>query len=805
VDIRQRGFRTSGPRPSGYLPAVTRIAPNLPIHAAIPELLAALESRTEAVLQAPPGAGKTTIVPLALLDAPWRKDRKILVLEPRRLATKAAARRMASLLGEPLGKTVGYRIRGDTKVGSETRIEVVTEGILTRMLQTDPGLDGVAAVIFDEFHERSLHADLGLALTLDGRAAFRDDLRVLVMSATLDGDRVAELLGGSPIITSEGRSYPVETHYLERPRESRVEDSAAASVRQALNTTEGDILVFLPGAGEIRRTQERLGNLLSDIDVRPLFGALSFKDQDSAIRPSQRGRRKVVLATDIAETSLTIEGVRVVIDAGLSRSPLLDPASGLTRLMTRSASRASADQRRGRAGRLGPGVCFRLWTKLDQAARDDFEVPEIRRTDLTTLALELASWGVRDSGSLKWLDPPEPKALRAATGLLEHLHAVDQAGRITAFGRKMTRFPLHPRLATMLLRAETREDKVAACDLAALIEERDPFRSRTPAPTDVSLRLEALAAQRSGRPPASILGVEVNRESLQRIDAQASELKQRLRVHGRANINAAGRLLALAYPDRIAQHIRDGHFRLRNGRPVAIPKHDPLAQSPFLAVASVGSAREGHRAFLAAPITGREISEVLGGQIQETDVIEWDAESDRVSAVRRTCLGAVVLSEAPLLLPDPTSVTRTLLTEVRRRGIHTLNWDKTTRQLQNRIQFLRARDPEWPDRSDQALLDALPDWLLPYTEGASRLTDLKGLDLSESLLDGVDWKQRQELNRRAPTHLKVPSGSRIGIDYDNPAAPVVAVRLQEVFGLTETPTLDGVPVTMHLLPTDPSR
>ncbi|MFT4604123.1 MAG: ATP-dependent helicase HrpB [Rhodothermales bacterium] len=760
-------------------------------------MLAALRDRHEVVLQAPPGAGKTTLVPLSLLRAPWLKNQKIIVLEPRRLAARAAARRMAFLLGERIAETVGYRVRMDTKIGPGTQIEVVTEGILTRMIQTDPSLEGVGCVIFDEFHERSLHADLGLALTLDARSVLRDDLRLVVMSATLDGDRVAALLDDAPIVSSEGRLFPVTTQYLDRTPGPRIATTAAVAVQKALSETEGDILVFLPGVGEIRRTEEQLEGV--DADVRPLFGALSFEQQDAAIRPSE-GRRKVVLSTDIAETSLTIEGVRVVVDSGLSRGPMFDPDSGMTRLVTRSTSLASADQRRGRAGRLAPGVCYRLWTRIDHAARAAFDEPEIAQADLAPLLLELALWGIADPNALRWMDRPPASAVESARALLLQLGALDASG-ITPHGRVVARTGLHPRLAHMVAASARTGHGRLACALAALLEERDLFRGRaSEVPTDIRLRLHALLG--SGR-ERSIPGVTLDRATLRRAAERNRDLARKnlktgkQRTGGDAGIEAAGVLVALAYPDRVAQRVRDGHFRLRNGRPVQIPYDDPLSDSAFLAVATVGGGQDRHRAFLAAPLSREEIEATFSSQIEDTEVTSWDAAAERVVAVRRRFLGAVVLEESALSNPDPALTAVTLLDEIRRRGAHLFPWDKPSRQLQARLAFLQPRDPAIPDRSDGGLL--ADDQLVPFLIGMKRLTDLRKLDLGSILLNGMDWPLRQAMDRRAPTHFQVPSGSRIPIDYSNSQSPVLAVRLQEVFGLTETPLVDGIPLTMHLL------
>ncbi|HLT45673.1 MAG TPA: ATP-dependent helicase HrpB [Rubricoccaceae bacterium] len=791
----------------------------LPIEPVLPALREALAEHPAAVLQAPPGAGKTTRVPLALLDAGWLAGQKLVMLEPRRLAARAAARRMAALLGERVGETVGYRVRMDTRVGPRTRVEVVTEGVLTRMLHADPSLEGVGLVVFDEFHERSLQADLGLALTLQARQLLRPDLRLLVMSATLDGAPVARLLGDAPVVTSEGKSFPVETHYLARPVEGRIEGAVAAGVRRALAEAEGDVLAFLPGAAEIRRTEARLleGGLPDGVFVAPLYGALPAEAQDRAVAPAPAGQRKVVLATDIAETSLTIEGVRAVVDGGLARRPRFDPRSGMTGLVTVRVSRSSADQRRGRAGRTAPGVCYRLWTKAEHARLAPFAPPEILEADLAPLALDLAAWGAAPE-DLAWLDPPPPGPFAQARDLLAALGALDHAGRLTDHGRRMAGLALHPRLAHMLLRAQ---DLGLGAGVAALLGARDPLRRAGPQPPDVDLRLR-FEALRSGRAP----GHEVDRGALARIREEARHWRRRLgdgadgkggRDGGEtpdphpspSNLDQAGVLLALAYPDRIAERRAPGRFRLRNGRAARLPDHDPLADAPYLAVADLDSlprssgARGGEaRVFLAAPLTREEIEAYFADQIETEDAVMWDVEAGRVRARRLTRLGAVVLREAPLATPDPDTVAGALVEGVRQSEGRLLPWTRAARGVQERVLFLRHHlGDAWPDLSDAALLATLDDWLRPYLAGCATAADLARLDLASVLLDRLDGPQRAALDRLAPTHLTVPSGSRIPLDYTDPAAPVLAVRLQEVFGMTETPRLAGgcVPVLMHLL------
>jgi ATP-dependent helicase HrpB len=803
--------------------------PDLPIESALPALRSALRAHTAAVLQAPPGAGKTTRVPLALLDEPWLAGRKIVMLEPRRLAARAAARFMARTLGERVGETVGYRVRMDTEVGPRTRTEVVTEGVLTRLLQADPGLEGVGLVVFDEFHERSLHADLGLALTLQTRSVLRDDLRLLVMSATLDGRPVAALIGeppnsAAPIVTSEGRSFPVETRHVARTAERPLEPAVTAVVRRALADDDGDVLVFLPGAAEIRRVETLLvdGSLPADVYVAPLFGNLPQDAQDRAIEPSRPGTRKVVLATSIAETSLTIEGVRVVVDSGLMRVPRFSPRSGMTRLETVRVTRASADQRRGRAGRVAPGVCYRLWAEQEEEHLAPHGRPEILDADLAPLALELAEAGISDHTELRWLDLPPAAALAQARELLSQLGALDSSGRITSHGRQMARLALHPRLAHMLVAATTLEQAALACDIAALVSDRDIFRFDAGAPidADLRLRLEALHDAARGRSPSTHThGAVVDRAGLHRALAVARDLRRQLPraprsdppasgAHPRASASA-GLLLAFAYPDRIAQRrtSRDdtgppaGRFLLRNGVGAAFPSPQTLAAEPYVVVAELGGQQPEGRIFLSAPIALEEIEAHLADQIEHDEVVSWDAEVGAVRARERERLGALVLRERPIASPDPATVAAALLGAVAQNGLRDLPWTDSARQLQQRITFMHRLDPTWPDVSDAALTAKLSDWLAPHVYGLTRRDELRRLDLTVSLLGMLGWEQRAALDEVAPSHVVVPSGSRIRIDYGDPQSPVLAVRIQELFGLTETPRIGRgrVPLTLHLL------
>ncbi|NNF03560.1 MAG: ATP-dependent helicase HrpB [Rhodothermales bacterium] len=790
---------------------------SLPVQSVLPELKEVLRKGTDAVLQAPPGAGKTTLVPPALLDEEWLSGRKIVVLEPRRLAARASARRMASLLGTRVGGTVGYRVRMDTKVGPGTRIEVVTEGVLTRMIQNDPTIENVGAVIFDEFHERSLQADLGLALVVDARKAFRPDLRVLVMSATLDGARVSATFGGCPVITSEGRVHPVETYYRDRTVEGRTEDAAVDTVRCALSRHEGDMLVFFPGSGEIRRVAEKLGRPGDDVDVYALYGGLSFRDQDRAIEPSPEGRRKIVLATDIAETSLTIEGVRVVVDTGLVRRPRFDPSTGMTRLVTRKTSRSSADQRRGRAGRTAPGVCYRLWTELEQTHRDEFAAPEIVHADLAPLMLELACWGVSDPGALVWMDEPPPSTVAGARTLLRDLKALDDLGTASQHGRDMAAIGVHPRLAHMLISAREQNRLQSAADIAALVSERDILLGGAErAPSDIRLRLQLLDEARSGgkRSARYVHGHEVHRGALDRVlklsaefvrkaGASTEDVNDGAPAVSPAGEAVAGRLVALAYPDRIAQlrSGRIGAFRLRNGQAARLPEHDPLAASDFLAVSAAGGLSRPADIWQAAPLSADDIEDLFGRDVRTSERVDFDAESRRVLAVRRRSLDAVILSEGPVEDPDPVLVKNALLDGLRELGPEALPWTDETRRLRERLQFMHVRNDDWPDRSDAALMRTLDAWLGPFVDCIRSVEDLKRIEFASALMHGIAWDRRGELDRRAPSHIEVPSGSHIRIDYGDPESPVLAVRLQEMFGLTETPTVDRgrVPLTLHLL------
>jgi ATP-dependent helicase HrpB len=806
----------------------------LPVVAVLGELRAALASRGSAVLVAPPGAGKTTVVPLALVGESWlapgreghRPGReglragRVVVLEPRRLAARAAAERMAYLLGEKgAGGCVGYRVRGETRVGPDTRIEVVTEGVLTRMLQSDPSLGGIGLVVFDEFHERSVHADLGLALTLHARSVLRPDLRLLVMSATLDPSPISALLGDAPVVVSDGRTFPVETRWRKQPVEvgegPRVATVVAAAVERALATDDGDVLVFLPGAGEIRWTERRLTerDLGPGVRVRPLFGDLSRGEQDGAIAPSRAGERKVVLATAIAETSLTIEGVRVVIDSGLMRVPRFDPGTGLTRLATVRVTRDAADQRRGRAGRTEPGVCYRLWTRAEERGLVRHRSPEILEADLAPLALELAAWGA-DPGELRWLDSPPTAAFAQARELLRELEAVDDDGAATGHGRELARLGVHPRLGHMLLRGRALGLASLACDLAALLTERDILRSEG-RPPDADLRIRVDALRRRG-------GAQIDPGALHRVRQEAKRLGGMLHdarpdgrhdarsdrrsgaASGAADDSQAGVLVALAYPDRIGQRREGerGRFLLRNGRGARFAEPQTLEGEDWIVAAEVEGRGTDARIFRAAPLTLEDVETHFGAQAREVEEVFWDQAADRVVARRRRVLGALTLSEAPLDSPDPAAVAAAMTDGVRAAGLEALPWTSETRQLRHRLAFLNRLDPgHWPDASEAVLAATLEEWLLPFVSGLRRGAELRQVDLAAALMARVPWERARRLDELAPTHVEVPSGSRIRVDYSDPATPALAVRLQEVFGLLETPRVGGgrVPLTLQLL------
>ena len=782
---------------------------SLPIDEVLPALRLALAERHEAVLEAPPGAGKTTRVPLALLNEPWLAGQKILMLEPRRLAARAAAERLASELGEKVGETVGYRIRLDSKVGPNTRIEVVTEGILTRRLQHDPSLEGVGLLIFDEFHERSLDADLALALSLNGRELFRDEqpLKILLMSATLEGERLSGILDDAPILRSEGRMYPVAMRWGRPfvPGEF-IEPRVVQTVLDAINDESGSLLVFLPGQAEIRRVNQQLADALgsrSDILLCPLHGELDLAAQRAAIEPAPKGQRKVVLATNIAETSLTIDGVRVVIDAGLARVPRFDPGSGMTRLDTQRISRASATQRAGRAGRLEPGVCYRLWSEDQHAQLAAYGSAEILQADLAGLALQLARWGVTPE-QLIWLDMPPSASYAQARQLLERLGALHGA-KLTPHGEAMAELPAHPRIAHLLLRGQDLGLADMACDVAALLGERDILRG---VGADVHSRLALL----SGESRAARGG----QGGVQRAKQLARQYRGYLRGKARQPVadpdhpRWLGALLALAYPDRVAQQRKPGgaEYRLANGRAALFSEVDGLMKQPWLVIADLGS-RQGQREeriYLAAEFDPALLEGVLSEQVSVVDQLDWDEREGVLRAERQRKVGELVLSREPLTGLDEAARTRALVNLVRRKGLELMPWTPELRQWQARVGLLRQLDlqaqgdSEWPDVSDTALLSSLEEWLAPYLGRVSRLSHFASLDLSSIVHNLLKWPLPQRLEELAPHHIKVPSGSSVRLDYSE-HPPILAVRLQELFGLADTPRIAGgrQVVKLHLL------
>jgi len=799
----------------------------LPVDAALPTLRQALATHGTAVLEAPPGAGKSTVVPLALLGEAWARGKRLIMLEPRRLAARAIAQRLAQSLGEAVGATVGYRMRLDTRVSRATRLEVVTEGVLTRMLQEDPALEGVAGLIFDEFHERSLQADLGLALSLDARTQLSPDLRILVMSATLEGAAVARLLGDAPVVSAPGRVFPVTTHYAGRGAAAlpapgaRGADSpegiVARLTRHALREQRGDVLVFLPGAREIRRVRELLEADEAQPEVRllPLYGDLDADEQAAALAPAAPGIRKVILATNIAETSLTIPGVRVVVDSGLARRALFDPVTGMSALVTRRISRASAEQRQGRAGREAAGVCYRAWSEGAHLSLAAFTPAEILEADLTSLALELASWGERDARSLAWLDAPPPALLASAAQLLERLGAVEAGGRMTEHGRAMARLGVHPRLAHLLLRSRELGSLPLGALLAALLSERDLLRGAAAAEdADIRTRIELVRGERAGRGS--------DRASLERVRRAARDLERQLagerppgaarqpRRHRSAAQVDEGLLLAFAYPDRIGRRrgTSGTSFTLANGRGAAFAAAQSLARREFLVALDLDDRERDARILLAAPLEREQLLEHFADRIRRVDSVAWDTREQAVIARRALVLDALTLEEQPLAAAPAGEMSNAMLTGVRELGVASLPWDREARELQARVEFLRAAPDtgaagpqSWPAVSDAALLDSLEEWLAPWLEGVTRRAQLARVPLEKALRARLSYQQQRALDERAPEYLLMPSGSRIRVDYQADDSPAVAVRLQEVFGLAATPRIDRgrVAVTFRLL------
>jgi ATP-dependent helicase HrpB len=770
----------------------------LPIDAVLEDLARTLASQNAAVLVAPPGAGKTTRVPLALLDEPWAANKKIIVLEPRRIAARASAERMAQTLGERVGDTVGYRVRFGSKVSRATRIEVVTEGIFSRQILDDPELRGVAAVLFDEFHERSLDADLGLALARDAQTGLREDLRILVMSATLDGARVATLLGDAPVIASEGRAFPVETRYLGRKADVPLERQMADAIATALRADSGSVLAFLPGAAEIRRTQNFLGERIHDarIEIVPLFGALDAQVQDRAIAPAPSGHRKVVLATSIAETSLTIEGVRIVVDSGVARVPRYEPDIGLTRLETVRASRAAVDQRRGRAGRTSPGVCYRLWDEPQTASLVAYTQPEILSADLSSLLLDLAQWGVSDPSTLAFLDAPPAPALKEARSLLRELGALDGDGRITAEGQSLRALALPPRLARMIVDSHRLGAGEEAAEIAAVLTERGLGGDSV----DLDARLDQFRRDRSQRASSA-------RALAQRWASQVTTSEKA--NHGAASLAGESReeistgvMLALAFPDRVARNRGNASFVLANGRGAAVDKASALARAPYIAVAELTGTAANGRILLAAPIAPADIEQHFADQIESADEISFDRAAMALRARRRKTLHAITLSEAPLSLKPSAETAGVFADGLIAAGLDRLPWSKPLKQWRDRVMFLRAAEGEpWPDLSDDALAAQREAWLVPALYDKTSLKDLLAGDLSDALMTLLPWELRARLEREAPTHFEAPTGTQLAIDYEAEQGPTIAVRLQELFGLGTHPSIakGKIPLVLELL------
>lgn len=783
---------------------------DFPIKEIIPQLKELLKTQPIIILQAPPGAGKSTVLPLELLNEKWlegmipgQSSKKIVMLEPRRLATRSVAMRMASLLNEDIGQTIGYRIRFENRTSKNTKIEVVTEGILTRMLQNDTALDDVGMVIFDEFHERSLNADLTLALCYQVQQVLRNDLRILIMSATLDGAKLSSLLNNAPVITSEGRQYPVSIQYLNSDENSSLHIRMANAIKKATREFQGDILAFLPGAGEIIRTQEILEQAHSDICVQPLYGDLSQQKQQEAILPNPEGKRKIVLTTSIAETSLTIEGITVVIDSGYARSPRFDLQTGLTRLETIKVTKDAADQRAGRAGRLGPGTCIRLWSEGSHIHLIPNRKPEILEADLAPLMLELSQWGIKNIHELAWLSPPTTGAVSQATELLTLLGAL-QNNKITARGKEMLQMPTHPRLAHMLIEAiafqknnPAENFKALACDITALLEERDPLQKENGA--DLSLRIEILRKYRTGE------RVNADRRVLDRIERLSLSWRKLLKIdvdNTMPNVFNIGKLIATAYPERIAKRADKNslRYRLANGRIVKLLETDVLAQEEWLAVAHLDAGSNEGKIFLAAAFDSNDLKDLA----EERQIISWDKQRGMIVGTIEKRVGNITLESKPLQTIDEAQRIKVICNLIREEGLKLLNWNDSQEDFQARVLSLRKWRPqeEWPDVSNEHLLETLEEWLAPYLIKINKLTELQKLDLDPIIHSILSWELSQKFNSLAPSKMKVPTGSLIKLNYYNDGSKVdMAVRLQEVFGLFETPSVNEGKnkVILHLL------
>ncbi len=792
-----------------------------PVEDVLDDVKTALRNSKTAVLQALPGAGKTTVVPLALLDEPWLNGKKIIIIEPRRLAARAAANRMSSMLNQPAGKTVGYRTRFESRVSASTRIELVTDGIFTRMIQNDPELKGVGLVIFDEIHERSLNSDLGLALVLESQKVFNTALCILLMSATLDGKRYSAMLDHCPLIESAGKLFPVETNYITCSPRERIEASVCRAIARALRQDMGSMLVFLPGVGEIKRVESRLREegIPEDVHITPLYGDLDKTAQDEAILPAKNGERKIVLATSIAETSLTIEGISVVIDSGFGRKPRFSAGTGMTRLETLRISRASADQRRGRAGRTSPGTCYRLWDESLNSSLSEFDQPEIMESDLSPLALELAEWNVTPA-DLRWIDPPPAAKYESATALLKELDALGQDGRISRLGSDMIKLGCHPRLASMILHSANLGALEEACGLAAIIEERDFLRSHDiTRNADIELRLAMIASREDGRreqrpyrEPEEASGHKVDQSAKRRVietyemfRRRAAPLRQDRATETNTEHPSAGTLLAFAYPDRIARRRskQDLSYLLANGRGAAFREFEPLCQSEYLVIADINDSNRDATIRLAATLDIREIEEHHSELVKTIERFEWSDKDDCFIAATETCIGNIVINSKPLKAPSGDRIAEILLGTAVARGLDVFDWSSDATNIRNRIRFINQHDKtnNWPNVSDTALLENLYDWVGPFVKGMTKLSQLKKINLCECLLSMLDWKQRKLLDELAPERIAVPSGSKLKIDYSQTETPALEAKMQELFGAVEHPSVmrKAVPVTIKIL------
>ena len=779
----------------------------LPVNKILPELAETLRHHDRVILQAPTGAGKTTRAPLHLLENGLVAG-KILMLEPRRLAASAAATQMARLMGEPVGKTVGYRMQLENKTCAETRIEVVTEGILTRMLQTDPELSGIDLIIFDEFHERSIQADLGLALCLQCQEFLRETpLKLLLMSATLDTEHLSQALE-APVVVSDGFLFPVEEHYLPRPLPDRqfftICNQVCQSIYQGLAEQPGSLLVFLPGSGEIRQVARQLEEkgLSDDVEIHALFGDLSIQQQRQAIEPAENNHRKIVLATNIAETSLTIEGIRVVIDAGLARRAVFDPASGMTRLETRRISKSSADQRRGRAGRLEPGVCYRLWTESENQRLEATTPAEITEADLASLALDITCWGAQSPEELFWLDSPPSARYQQAVDLLHQLNALDDKGQVTAHGQAIARLGTHPRIAHMLLLSVEKNLGMTGCCLAAILSERDLLKGRQYRSADILERVHLFESDKPGR--------NIDRDAFQRAKRLMKQWQQRLKVPAAEAIQTehAARLLLTAWPDRLAQRRgKSSNYLLSSGQGAELQHDDPLASEEYLVAPLLGG-QDSHRnarIFMACAIDKASVYDEMAELIEEKEMTEWQQQEQRVLAVQQDCLGSLVLDQQNIPIPSQALISAAVISGIKQTGLSALPWDKDSEQLKQRLQFLsrfnEQLDEALPDFSDAGLFDSMDEWLTPFLDGITKLDQLKRLSLKEVLLSRLSWNQQQQLDAEAPERWTVPSGSRIRISYQKTEEPSISARLQEMFGMLETPRIGfgRQPLTIELL------